>query len=210
VTEGALASAAQGTLLTTIEQIDRVYINFAQSSSDLLALRQSIASGSLNLPSLNKVPVRLILEDGSIYPFSGQIDFLDLAIDEATGTAALRAEFVNPGRTLLPGQFVRARLMAGTRPNGIAVPQRAVKLTADGATVLVVGAKNLVEVRKVKLGTMQGDRWAILEGLEPGERVIVNGQQKAMPGQPVRIAKPRAAGVPPSAARPATRPAGAN
>jgi membrane fusion protein (multidrug efflux system) len=163
----------------------------------------------LNLPSLNKVPVQLILEDGSVYPFSGQIDFLDLSIDEATGTAALRAEFVNPGRLLLPGQFVRARIIAGTRPNGIAVPQRAVKLTADGATVLVVGAKDVVEVRKVKLGTMQGDQWAILEGLKPGERVIVDGQQKAMPGQPVRIAKPRPAGVAPSAARPATRPAAA-
>lgn len=207
VTEGALASAAQGTLLTTIEQIDRVYINFSQSSSDLLALRQAIASGNLNLPSLNKVPVQLILEDGSVYAFSGQIDFLDLSIDEATGTAALRAEFVNPGRTLLPGQFVRARIMAGTRPNGIALPQRAVKLTSDGATVLVVGAKNLIEMRKVKLGAMQGDQWAIVEGLKPGERVVIDGQQKAMPGQPVRIAKPRPAGVPPSAARPATRPA---
>ena len=207
VTEGALASAAQGTLLTTIEQINRVYINFSQSSSDLLALRQQVASGKLNLPSLNRVPVQLILEDGSIYPFSGQIDFLDLSIDEATGTAALRAEFVNPGRLLLPGQFVRARIMAGTRPNGIAVPQRAVKLTADGATVLVVGPKDVVEVRRVKLGTMQGDQWAIVDGLKPGERVIVDGQQKAMPGQPVRVAKPRPAGVPPSAARPATRPA---
>ena len=209
VTEGALASAAQGTLLTTIEQIDRVYINFSQSSSDLLALRQAVASGKLNLPSLNKVPVQLILEDGSVYPFSGQIDFLDLSIDEATGTAALRAEFANPGRLLLPGQFVRARIIAGTLPNGIAIPQRAVKLTSDGATVLVVGPKNLVEVRKVKLGTMQGDQWAILDGLKPGERVIVDGQQKAMPGQPVRIAKPRPAGVPPSAARPAVRPAAA-
>jgi membrane fusion protein, multidrug efflux system len=206
VTEGALASAAQGTLLTTIEQIDRVYINFAQSSSDLLALRQAIASGSLNLPSLNKVPVQLVLEDGSVYPFSGQIDFLDMSIDQATGTAALRAEFVNRGRLLLPGQFVRARIVAGTRPNGIAVPQRAVKLTSDGATVLIVGAKDLVEVRKVKLGTMQGDQWSILDGLKPGERVIVDGQQKAMPGQPVRVAKPRPAGVPASAARPVTRP----
>ncbi len=206
VTEGALASAAQGTLLTTIEQIDRVYINFAQSSSDLLALRQAIASGSLDLPSLNKVPVQLILEDGSVYPFSGQIDFLDMSIDQATGTAALRAEFVNRGRLLLPGQFVRARIIAGTRPNGIAVPQRAVKLTSDGATVLVVGAKDVVEVRKVKLGAMQGDSWSILDGLKPGERVIVDGQQKAMPGQAVRVARPRPAGVPSSAARPATRP----
>ncbi len=205
VTEGALASAAQGTLLTTIEQIDRVYINFAQSSSDLLALRQSVASGALNLPSLNRVPVQLVLEDGSIFPFSGQIDFLDMSIDPATGTAALRAEFVNRGRLLLPGQFVRARILAGTRPNGIAVPQRAVKLTADGATVLVVGAKDFVEVRQVKLGAMQGNQWAILDGLKPGERVIVDGQQKAMPGQPVRVAKPRPAGAPASAARPATR-----
>ena len=100
--------------------------------------------------------------------------------------------------------------MAGTRPNGIAVPQRAVKLTSDGATVLVVGAKNVVEVRKVKLGAMQGDRWAILDGLKPGERVIVDGQQKAMPGQPVRIAKPRPAGVPPPPRAPPRAPSPAD
>lgn len=202
VTEGALASAAQGTLLTTIEQIDRVYVNFAQSSSDLLTLRQEIRSGKLDLPSLNRVPVQIILEDGTPYPHAGQIDFMDMAIDEATGTAALRAEVVNPGRLLLPGQFVRARILAGMRPNGITIPQRAVKLTADGATVLAVGAKNLVEMRKVRLGTMQGDRWTILKGLKPGDRIIVSGLQKAMPGQPVSIAKRRAS-LP--AARPSAR-----
>lgn len=202
VTEGALASAAQGTLLTTIEQIDRVYVNFAQSSSDLLTLRQEIRSGKLDLPSLNRVPVRIILEDGTPYPHAGQIDFMDMAIDEATGTAALRAEVTNPGRLLLPGQFVRARILAGMRPNGITIPQRAVKLTADGATVLAIGAKNLVEMRKVKLGAMQGDRWTILEGLKPGDRIIVTGLQKAMPGQPVSIAKRRAS---PPTARPSAK-----
>lgn len=206
VTEGALVSGAQGTLLTTIEQIDRIYINFSQSSSDLLALRREITSGKLDMPTLNSVPVELMLEDGSPYPIVGRIDFLDLSINEATGTVALRAEFPNPNRTLLPGQFVRARILAGTRPNGIMVPQRAVKLSSDGATVMVVGAKNQVEVRKIKLGAMQGDQWAILEGLQPGEQVIVDGLQKAMPGQAVSIAKPKAAAARPSgAAQPATK-----
>ena len=130
-----------------------------------------------------------------------RIDFLDLSIDQATGTAALRAEFPNPGRLLLPGQFVRARIMAGTRPNGITVPQRAVKLSADGATVMVVGAKNLAEIRKVTLGAMQNDRWAILTGLRAGDKVIVDGLQKVMPGQPVSIAGPRPRGAPPPSAQ---------
>lgn len=206
VTEGALANAAQGTLLTTIEQIDRVYINFGQSSSDLLNLRQDVQSGKLSLPTLSQVPVQLILEDGTVYPVTGRIDFLDLAIDQQTGTAALRAEFANPGRQLLPGQFVRARIMAGTRPSGITVLQRAVKLTADGATVMVVGAKKLAEIRKITVGAMQGDRWVVLSGLRAGDKVIVDGLQKVMPGQPVRIAAPRpAGGPPPSAQRPTSR-----
>jgi membrane fusion protein (multidrug efflux system) len=205
VTEGALASAAGGTLLTTIEQIDRVYINFGQSSSEMLKLRSEIQAGRISLPSFNQVPVQLVLEDGSIFPVIGRIDFLDLSIDRETGTAAIRAEFANPGRALLPGMFVRARINAGTRPNGITLPQRAVQLTSDGANVLVVGAKNIVELRKVTLGTMQGDRWSILSGLNSGDKVIIDGQQKAMPGQPVKIAAPRPRGAPPpSAARPAT------
>lgn len=193
VTEGALVSAGQGTLLTTIEQINRVYINFSQSSSDLLAIRREISSGGLNIPTLGRVEVQLVLEDGTEYPIVGHLDFLDLSIDENTGTAALRAEFPNPRDTLLPGQFVRARILAGTKPNGVMIPQKAVKLTADGASVMVVGAKNLVEVRQVKLGVMQGDQWSILEGLKAGDKVITNGLQKAMPGQAVTIAKPKAA-----------------
>ena len=196
VTEGALVSAAQGTLLTTIEQIDRVYINFSQSSSDLLAIRREMASGKLSSPALGRVEVQLVLEDGTEYPVVGHIDFLDLSINEQTGTAALRAEFPNPTQFLLPGQFVRARIMAGTKNNGIAVPQKAVKMTTDGGTVLVVGAKNVVELRKVKVGMTQGDQWTILEGLKPGDKIIVNGLQKAMPGQPVTIAKPGQATTP--------------
>lgn len=200
VTEGALVSAAGGTLLTTIEQIDPIYVNFSQSSSDLLAIRRDITSGRLNMPGLERVAVQLELEDGTSYGFTGHIDFLDLAINEATGTAALRAEFPNPGRLLLPGQFVRARIQAGTEANGILVPQRAVKVSADGGSVMVVGAKNVVEVRPVRLGSLQGSNWIVLTGLKPGDRVIVSGLQKIQPGQPVRIAAPKPA-APPTTAR---------
>lgn len=193
VTEGALVSAAAGTLLTTIEQIDRVYVNFGQSSSDLMAIRRDVASGKLRVPELERVEVQLILEDGRAYPIVGHLDFLDLSIDEGTGTAALRAEFPNPADALLPGQFVRARMFVGNRSDGVLIPQRAVKLTADAATVMVLDAKNIPTARPVKLGTMLAGQWAILEGLKPGDRVVVDGLQKIQPGQPVRIASPTAA-----------------
>jgi membrane fusion protein (multidrug efflux system) len=191
VTEGALVSAAQGTLLTTIEQIDRVYVNFGQSSSDLLATRRDMGSGKVSSPQLERVEVQLILEDGSAYPVVGHLDFLDLSIDEATGTAALRAEFPNPASALLPGQFVRARIFAGNRADGMLIPQRAVKLTGDQASVMVLDAKNIPTPRPVKLGAMVAGQWAILDGLRPGDRVIVDGLQKVQPGQPVRIAPPK-------------------
>lgn len=205
VTEGALVSAGAGTLLTTIEQIDRVYVNFGQSSSDLMAVRRDIEAGKLKMPQVERVEVQLILEDGTPYPIVGHLDFFDLSIDEATGTAALRAEFPNPASSLLPGQFVRARLLAGSRPNGILIPQRAVKLSAESATVMVLDAKNNATVRPVKLGTMDNGMWSILQGLKAGDRVIVDGLQKVQPGQPVRIAKPASRRKAASAAAPATR-----
>jgi membrane fusion protein, multidrug efflux system len=186
VTEGALVSAAAATLLTTIEQIDPIYANFSESSSDVLKLRQQINAGSIHVPALRNVPVSLVLEDGTSYPHQGHLDFFDLSIDEATGTAAMRAQFPNPERSLLPGQFVRARIAAGTEPNGLLIPQRAVTVTPQGANVLVVGAKDIVENRPVKVGPLEGGSWVILDGLKPGERVIVDGLQKAQPGQPVR------------------------
>ncbi|HEV7991831.1 MAG TPA: efflux RND transporter periplasmic adaptor subunit [Gemmatimonadaceae bacterium] len=184
VTEGALVKSGEGTLLTRIEQLDPIYANFSQSSSDVLALRGRITSSRSS--TLGKVPVHLVLEDGSQYRMPGYLDFFDLSIDEATGTAALRAQFPNPQRALLPGQFVRARVEAGTLPNGFRVPQRAVTLTPQGGTVMVVGAKDIVEARPVKLGSLEGDAWLIQSGLTVGERVIVDGLQKAAPGSPVK------------------------
>jgi len=208
VTEGALVSAGAGTLLTRIEQVDPIYANFSQSSSDVLALRNRIASGALQAPAQRQMTVRLVLEDGSPYRIPGRLNFVDLAFDEATGTAALRAEFPNPQRTLVPGQFVRVRVEAGVQTKGLRVPQRAVTVTPTAANVLVVGAKDLVESRPVKLGALEGDYWIIQSGLEPGERIIVDGLQKAAPGKPVKPVL--ASATPPVApAAGATSPAGA-
>jgi membrane fusion protein (multidrug efflux system) len=128
----------------------------------------------------------------------GHLDFVDMSIDEATGTAALRAEFPNPARALLPGQFVRARVDAGVQPKGLTVPQRAVTITPQGATVLVVGAKDVVESRPVTVGALQGGSWVIQSGLTAGERVVVDGLQKAAPGRPVKpvLAKASPSAVP--------------
>ncbi len=186
VTEGALVSASEGTLLTTVEQFDPVYVSFAQSSSDLLAIRAQIASGALHLPDKDRVAVQLFLEDGSEYPHTGYIDFLAMTIDVSTGTVALRAEVPNPDRLLLPGQFVQARINAGTRPNGIAIPQRAVALNESGASVQLVGEDDRVSTRNVELGELHGSEWLIRDGLQAGDRVIVEGGQNARNGQPVR------------------------
>lgn len=189
VTEGALVSAASATLLTTIEQLDPVYVNFSQSSSYLLAIRRDIADGTLTVPQLGRVAVTLILEDGSTYKHKGHLDFLDLAIDETTGTAAVRAEVPNPDRVLLPGQFVRARIEVGVRPNTFLIPQRAVQLSAEAASVFVVDDKNVVGIRPIKTGALRGGDWVVLEGLKEGDRVIVEGLQKIQPGAAVRIAE---------------------
>jgi membrane fusion protein (multidrug efflux system) len=197
VTEGALVSAGAGTLMTTIEQIDPIYANFAQSSSDVLALRNKIASGAVQAPSARQMTVRLVLEDGTQYRMPGKLNFVDMSFDQATGTGAMRAEFPNPQRTLVPGQFVRVRVEAGVQKQGLRVPQRAVTVTPTAANVLVVGAKDVVEVRPVRLGALEGDYWIIQDGLQAGDRIVVDGLQKAVPGQPV---KPVAAKAAPTAA----------
>lgn len=186
VTEGALVTAANGTLLTTVEQFDPVYVNFSQSSSDLLDLRAQVASGELKLPSEGRVAVNLILEDGSEYPHPGYIDFLAMTIDIATGTVAVRAEIPNPDLLLLPGQFVRARINAGVRSDGFLIPQRAVMINERGASVLLVGENGLVASRDIELGSLLGSNWAVRDGLQVGDRIIVEGAQNARDGQPVR------------------------
>jgi membrane fusion protein (multidrug efflux system) len=189
VTEGALASQSAGTLLTKIEQIDQVYVNFSQSSEDLLALRRQSGGGD---PAIART-VTVLLEDGSAYGITGTLNFLDQSVDPTTGSVGLRATFRNPQRLLLPGQFVRVRIEAGARPDGIAIPQRAVQLTPAGGTVMVLGAGNLPSPRPVKLGRMDQGMWVIQAGLKPGERIIVDGLQKIRPGAPVKPVAAQAA-----------------
>jgi membrane fusion protein (multidrug efflux system) len=188
VTEGALVSAAEGTLMTVIEQVDPVFVNFSQSSSELIAIRRDIASGDLKVPGIGRTKVELQLEDGSTFPQTGVLDFLDLSFDEATGVSALRAEFPNPGAILLPGQFVRARIFAGTRTDAILVPQRAVIIGPRGGSVMVLTADSKAEARPVQLGDLRGDEWVVRGGLKGGEKVIVSNLQKVQPGSPVRLA----------------------
>lgn len=186
VTEGALASAASATLLTTIEQMEPIYAVFTQSSAELQHLLAQARTGAVDLPTLSRVEVRLVLEDGSEYGPVGHIDFADQTVNPSTGSQTIRATFANPARALLPGQFVRGRVTAGSTSNGIAVPQRAVQINNEEARVAVVGGDGTVQFRTVTLGGQTGSRWVIRSGLKAGERVIVEGWQKVQAGQKVQ------------------------
>lgn len=200
VTEGALVGKDEATLLATIEQLNPIYANFTQSGNDLLRLKQAIASGQLQHP--DTADVELLLEDGSVYPLKGKTFFADMAVDPGTGSIALRAEFPNPRRDLLPGMFVRVRFPEAIANNAIRVPQRAVLAGPQGQFVMVVGAEDKVRPQPVKTaGMMEGD-FIITSGLVGGEQVIVNGLQKARPGTVVKPVSKDAVAIPatPSAA----------
>lgn len=199
VTEGALVGQGEATLLATIEQLDPIYVNFTESGADLLRLKQAVQAGTLKRAESAKV--ELLQEDGSVYQHPGRIFFTDMAVDPGTGSVSLRAEFPNPGRNLLPGMFVRIRFPQALAVNVMRVPQRAVQIGPQGQYVMVVGAEDKVNPQPVTTGDMAGEDFIIAEGLKGGERVIVNGLQKARPGsvvKPVTLAGDKS--LPPSAA----------
>lgn len=188
VTEGALVSAGQATLLTTIEQPSPVYAVFTQSNAAILDLRQADRSGATDIKPLAQVEVKLVLANGREYPTSGRLDFADQVVDPQTGSQVLRAVFPNAERLLLPGQFVRGRITIGTSPSGILVPARAVQMGERGASVTLVGPDGTTSARPVQLGGQVGNAWLIKSGLKPGERVITEGWQKIMmPGMKVQV-----------------------
>lgn len=195
VSEGALVGKGEATPLARIEQYDPIWVNFSQSSAEFLNLREAQRQGQ---SVASKTPVTLVLENGQAYPHPGKLLFNDLAVDPATGSVGLRAEFPNRDRGLLPGQFVTVRLPVARAAQAIVVPQRAVQVSPQGQTVLLVGADGVVEARPVKTGGLSGSDWIIAEGLKGGEQVIVDGIQKARPGMPVKA-------VPTRAPEPATR-----
>ncbi|MBC7416192.1 MAG: efflux RND transporter periplasmic adaptor subunit [Herminiimonas sp.] len=186
VTEGALVGQGEATPLATVQQIDPIFVNLTQSSTELLRLRRAMDSGKLQSAGQNAARVTLVTEDGQVYPQTGKLLFSDLTVDESSGAVTLRAEFSNPNRTLLPGMYVRARLEQAVNDAALTVPTQAVQRTTDGASVMVVGPDNKVAARPVKADTAQGNVWIVSAGLKPGDRVIVEGLQKAKPGATVK------------------------
>lgn len=187
VTAGALVSASQTTALTTVQQLDPIYVDIPQSSVALLQLRNAMASGKVKAGAVS-LPVRLTLEDGSTYPLAGKLQFTGSSVDTSTGTVTLRAVVPNPNHLLLPGMYVKANLDQGMIKSALLVPQTAVTRGANAkATVMVVDAGNKASVRNVKLGRAVGQSWHVLEGLAAGEQVVVDGVAKVRPGQSVKV-----------------------
>lgn len=202
VTEGALVGQGEATPLATVQQIDPIYVNLTQSSTEVLQLQRAMANGQLKSVGKGQLKVTLATEDGQEYSRPGTLLFSDLTVDESSGSVSLRAEFPNPDHQLLPGMYVRARIAQAVNEKAITVPQQAVNQTADGASVMVVGADGKVAARPVKTNGANGTTWIISEGLKEGEQVIVEGFQKVQPGAAV---KP----VPWQKAAPAENPASA-
>lgn len=186
VTNGALVTANQATPLATIVTLDPVYVDVTQSSTDMLRLRKALESGLLS-SGAKQAEVTLTLDDQSSYPQPGVLKFSEAFVDEATGTVTLRTQFPNPKLTLLPGMFVRAKLTDGVRDNAILVPQRGVSRNPAGdATVMTVNEQNIAEMKVIKADRTVGNEWLVNEGLKPGDKVILEGLQKARPGTPVK------------------------
>lgn len=194
VTPGALVTANQVAALATVQQLDPIYVDLTQSSTELLHMKRDLESGKLQRAGGNAVPVQLVLEDGSLYGAAGKLAFSEVTVDQATGSVTLRAVFPNPKGELLPGMYVRARLAQGVQDNAIRVPHAAVSRDPKGnATVMLVNAESKAEPRVVKTAQSLGDQWVVTEGLAAGDRVIVEGLQRVKPGAPVQAQEAAAA-----------------
>lgn len=210
VTQGAYVQGGSATLLTTIQQIDPMYVDLQQSSVEGLALRREIAAGKVRMDGANAARVTLQLEDGTTYARSGTLEYSGVTVDPATGSVTLRARFPNPDHLLLPGMFVQAAVSQGVRQGVMRVPAQAVTRNATGAaTVMVVGPDNKTELRTVRTGPLADGHWLVEEGLEEGERIVVGGTMKLRPGATVKVrpAQAPAAGTPAAGAPAAGAPA---
>ncbi len=187
VTEGALVGAAEATQLAVIRQLDPVYFDFTQSSSELLRLKRAMESGSLKSAGDAMASVTLLLEDGTTYAHAGKLLFSDISVDPTTGMITLRAEFPNPENLLMPGMFARAQIVEGVTAQAVTIPQRTVTRVGAGmSSVLVVNDQNKVEQRTIEIDRTVGSKVVVAKGLKPGEKIIVEGSQKAPPGSAVK------------------------
>ncbi|ATC88684.1 MULTISPECIES: efflux RND transporter periplasmic adaptor subunit [Pseudoalteromonas] len=186
VTVGALVSANQSTALATVTQLDPIYIDLTQSSNELTKLKKAISSGALSVDSTSQTDVELIMEDGSVYPHKGTLQFSEVTVDPSTGSVILRAKFSNPEKLLLPGMYARASIVEGVKAGAILAPQRGVSRNSKGEpTAMVVSKDNTVESRVLKVDRTIGSDWLVTDGLMDGDKLIVEGLQKIRPGAPV-------------------------
>lgn len=193
VTPGALVNAYQ-TFMTTVQQLDPIYVDVRQTSSEMLRLKHEIAAGKVKANKDGAMEVTLLMEDGSVYPQKGKLTFTGEEVDEGTGMVNLRAIFPNPDGDLLPGMFVRARLEEGARPDSVVISQRCVMRDPKGqAYVYVVTPENTIEQRNVTANRVIGNNWLIESGLKAGEQVVIDGIGKVRIGAKVTIAQPAAA-----------------
>jgi len=187
VTEGALVGQGEATQLALVQQTNPMFINFTQSVSDVLRLRAAIANGQLkSAGGAESAQVRIVLEDGSVYPVTGKLLFSDLSVDPTSGQITLRAEIANPKGVLLPGMYVRAQLQQAEVAGAILLPQQAVQRTGQGDSVKVVAGDGMVSTRPVKVSTGKNGQWVVLDGLKDGEMVVVDGFQKMQGKAPVK------------------------
>ncbi|MBS0309639.1 MAG: efflux RND transporter periplasmic adaptor subunit [Proteobacteria bacterium] len=186
VTEGALVGQGEATQLALVQQVDPIYVTLTQSSTDVLKLKEALASGQLKSVGNGAAKVTLVTDDGKPYPLTGKLLFSDLTVDESSGAVILRAEFPNPDKLLMPGMYVRAKLEQALSENAITVPLQAVQRGTDGASVMVVGTDNKVSLQPVKADRSEGNSWVVTQGLKAGDRVIVEGFQKTRPGGTVK------------------------
>jgi membrane fusion protein, multidrug efflux system len=197
VTEGALVTNGQTNPLATVQQLDPIYVDLTQSSSQLLRLQRELNNGQLKSVRDQNAAVRLILEDGTEYPEKGTLQFSEVSVDQGTGSVTLRAVFPNPRQVLLPGMFVRAQVEEGVNQQAILVPQRAVTRNQQGQpTALVVGTNNKVELRTLHAERTIGENWLVTSGLSAGDKVIIDGLQKVAPGAEVKAVALGADGYP--------------
>ena len=196
VTVGALVMAGQSTPLSTIQQLDPIYVDVTESSANLLRLKQNLASGRLKGDGPQQAKVKLLLEDGTLYPLEGALKFSDVTVDPSTGSFILRTQFPNPRHMLLPGMYVRAIIQEGVVEQAILAPQQSVSRDPKGNPVaLVVDGSEKVVQRKIAVDRAIGDKWLVASGLAPGDRLIVEGVQKVRPGASVKVV-PFSAGGP--------------
>lgn len=186
VTEGALVGQSEATLLTTIEQIDRLYVNFDRPADEILRLREQERTGDVTLIDHDKANVQVILPDGRPYPAIGTVDFADVAVDPTNGALTFRGVIPNPDRLLYPGMFVNIRLLLGRQNHAFLISQQAVRRDSTGAYVQVVGDDSKVAVRRVEANAMSGTNWIVTRGLSEGDQVIVSGVDKVKPGTVAR------------------------